>query len=151
MVKNMTTNKTIPLLQTKNKTLAIIKPDITKRGLEGKILNIILENGFEISELKTKYLTEQEVKDFYHEHLEKPFFPKLKEFMLSNKIIAISLKKENAVEEWRKLIGSTDLEKRDPKSIRAKFALSLTENSVHGSDSPTSAYRELTFFGFNPN
>lgn len=131
-----------------NKTLALIKPDVAKRKLEKEIFAIILDNGFEITELKTVHLTEQQVHDFYYEHIDKPFFEKLKNFMTSGKTIAMVLSKENAVEEWRKVIGSVDLLKRDPKSIRARYAVSLTENSVHGSDSENSALREIQFFGF---
>lgn len=132
-----------------DKTLALIKPDATKRKLEKEIIGIILDNGFEIAEMKTFYFTENQIKDFYFEHLDKPFFNKLKEFMLSGKVIALSLKKENAVEEWRKLMGGRDLLQRGPKTIRGKYAMSLTENSVHGSDSENAALREIQFFGFS--
>lgn len=131
------------------KTLALIKPDVTKRKLEKEIISIILSNGFEIAEMKTLQLTKRQVHDFYFEHIDKPFYPQLEEFMLSGKIIALSLKKENAVAEWRKLMGGKDLLSRERNSIRGKYALSLTQNSVHGSDTLNAAKRELQFFNFD--
>ena len=128
-----------------NKTFMMIKPDAVERGLTGKILSDIIDNGFEIVALKLTKLSLEDAKSFYFVHHERPFYKDLTEYMSRSSIIAAVIKKENAVSEFRKLIGSTDPNEADKGTIRKKYALSKGENSVHGSDSNENAKIESNF------
>ena len=127
-------------------TFAIIKPNAVRTGKSGPILAMINEAGFEISGMKMIMLTIPQAEEFYEIHKEKPFFEGLVEFMTSGPVIVMILKRENAVEEFRKLIGNTDPEKAEPGTIRKLYAVSVTMNAVHGSDSDENARREADFF-----
>ncbi len=128
-----------------NKTFMMIKPDAVERGLIGKILSDIIDNGFEIVALKLTKLSLKDAKSFYFVHNEKPFFKDLTEYMSRSSIVAAVIKKENAVSEFRKLIGNTDPSKADEGTLRSKYAISKGENSIHGSDSDENAIIESKF------
>ncbi len=128
-----------------NKTFMMIKPDAVERGLIGKILADITDAGFKIIELKMVKLSLDDAKRFYKIHENRPFFDDLTTYMSRSPIVAAVLSKDNAVDEFRKLIGSTDPNEADNGTIRKKYALSKGENSVHGSDSNENAEIESNF------
>lgn len=128
------------------KTLTMIKPGAVKNRHIGAILNMIEEAGFRISAIKSLKLTREDAEEFYAEHRERPFFNDLVEFMSSGPIVAAILLKDNAVVDFRKLIGSTDPKEAEDGTIRKLFAASKSKNAIHGSDSDESAERESTFF-----
>jgi nucleoside-diphosphate kinase len=107
---------------------------------------MINEGGFEISAIKMVQMTIQQAETFYEVHKGKSFFEELVEFMISGPVVVLILKHENAVEEFRKLIGATDPDKAEPGTIRKNFAVSVKMNAVHGSDSDENAVREANFF-----
>ena len=127
-------------------TFTIIKPQAVTKGFIGPILNMISEAGFKIGALKMLHLTRGEAQRFYEVHVGRPFYDDLVEFMISGPIVVAVLKKENAVEDYRKLIGATDPEKAEEGTIRKKYAESVSANAVHGSDSDDNAELESTFF-----
>lgn len=129
-----------------NKTLAIIKPDAVKRNLIGKIISIIEENDFVVSQVKSYHLNAVEAETFYEIHKGKSFFESLIDYMTSGKIIVLLLHKNNAVSEFRKLIGNTNPELADSGTIRKLYAVNQTQNSIHGSDSDINANVEINFF-----
>ncbi|WGE55517.1 nucleoside-diphosphate kinase [Actinobacillus equuli subsp. equuli] len=131
-------------------TLCLIKPDATKRNLIGKILSHLEEVGLTIKALKKVQLTQEQAEGFYAEHQGKEFFAPLVEFMISAPIVAVVLEGENAIAHYRELMGATNPEQRKAGTIRALYAISGRENSVHGSDSEQSAKREIAYF-FTPN
>lgn len=128
-----------------NKTLTMIKPDAVRNGHIGAILNQITDAGFKISALRLTHLSLTDAEKFYSIHKERPFFGELVEFMTSGPIVAAILEKENAVEDFRKLIGSTNPKEAAAGTIRARFATSIGENAVHGSDSDENAQIEGDF------
>jgi nucleoside-diphosphate kinase len=128
-----------------NRTLTMIKPDAVKAGHIGAILDKINSAGFRIVALKMTHLTVEKAKEFYAVHKERPFYGELVEFMSSGPIVAAVLEKNNAVEDFRKLIGATDPAKAEPGTIRALYAKSVGENAVHGSDSDENAAIEGSF------
>jgi len=132
-----------------NLTFAIIKPDAVKNGFTGKIIDRIINNNFKILGLKLINMTKPQAEGFYDVHSDKPFFPELTEFMSSGKCVVIALKKEDAVNQWRQLIGATNPSEAEEGSIRKDFASSLGENAVHGADSNENALREIGFFFSN--
>lgn len=127
-------------------TFSIIKPNAVRTGKSGPILSMINEAGFEISAMKMVRMTRPQAEAFYDVHKGKVFYEGLIEFMTSGPVIVMVLKHENAVEEFRKLIGNTDPAKADPGTIRKLFAVSVQMNAVHGSDSNENARREANFF-----
>jgi nucleoside-diphosphate kinase len=127
-------------------TLTMIKPFAVKQHHLGEILSYIEKNGFHIRALKMTQLAKEKAKLFYEEHSEKPFFPELVKFMSSGPVVAAILEKDNAVEDFRKLIGSTDPSQAAEGTIRRMFAKDKTRNAIHGSDSDESANRECRFF-----
>lgn len=129
-----------------NFTFSIIKPDVVRTGKTGPILAMINEAGFEISALRMVCMTNEQAESFYAVHKEKPFFEGLIEFMTSGPVFVMVLKHENAVEEFRKLIGATDPAKAEAGTIRKMFAVSVQMNAVHGSDSDENAEREANCF-----
>lgn len=129
-----------------NRTLTMIKPDAMRKGHAGAILDKIIKAGFRIVAIKQLKLTAEKAGEFYDVHRARPFFGELVEFMSSGVIIAAILEKENAVADFRKLIGATDPAKADEGTIRKLFASSLGENAVHGSDSDENAKIEGDFF-----
>lgn len=128
-----------------NKTFTMIKPDAVENGHMGKIIDMIIEAGFEIKALKLKKLSIEEAQEFYAVHKERPFFGELVEYMSSGPIVAAILEKNNAVEEFRKLIGATDPAEAAEGTIRKKYAESKGRNAVHGSDSDENAQIESDF------
>jgi nucleoside-diphosphate kinase len=128
------------------RTLAIIKPDAVERKVAGKILDRIESAGFAVVGMKKIRLSEAGAGGFYAVHRERPFFGELCSFMARSPIIVMVLERENAVVEWRKLMGATNPDAADPGTIRKDFGVSLGENSVHGSDSPESAAFEIDYF-----
>ena len=129
-----------------NITFAIIKPDAVKNKYTGLIYDAILKAGFKIIGAKLKKMSKAEANEFYAIHSEKPFYNELTDFMSSGHSMVLALEKENAVEEWRKTIGSTNPEDAEEGTIRKIFATSLSENAVHGSDSDENAQKEINFF-----
>jgi nucleoside-diphosphate kinase len=129
-----------------NFTFSIIKPNAVRTGKTGPILAMMNEAGFEISAMKMVRMTTNQAESFYSVHKGKPFFEGLIEFMTSGPVFVMVLKHENAVEEFRKLIGATDPAKAEPGTIRKMFAVSVQMNAVHGSDSDENAAREADFF-----
>lgn len=129
-----------------NKTLAILKPDTVQKKNAGKIIQMILDAGFEIRAMKLLRLELKQAEKFYDIHREKSFFNDLTDFMTSGAIIPMILEKENAVEDFRKLIGATDPEKAEEGTVRKLFSESVERNAVHGSDSDENAERECDFF-----
>ncbi|MBN6082114.1 nucleoside-diphosphate kinase [Aggregatibacter actinomycetemcomitans] len=128
------------------RTLSIIKPDAVKRHLIGAILARFEQQGFKVVAAKMLHLTQEQAEGFYVEHQGKPFFVSLVEYMTSAPVLVSVLEKENAVQDYRTLIGSTNPENAAKGTIRHDFALSQRENSVHGSDSPESAACEIAYF-----
>ena len=129
-----------------NFTFSIIKPNAVRTGKTGPILAMINEAGFEIAAMKMVRLTVEQAQSFYAVHKERPFFDGLVEFMTSGPVFVMILRHDNAVEEFRKLIGATDPAKAEPGTIRKLFAVSVQMNAVHGSDSDENAEKEAGFF-----
>ena len=129
-----------------NRTFTMIKPDAMKKGYAGKILDQIIQAGFRVVAMKQIHLSSAQASAFYAVHKERPFYGELVEFMSSGVIIAAILEKENAVADFRKLIGATDPAKADEGTIRKLYASSVGENAVHGSDSDENAGIEGSFF-----
>lgn len=130
----------------KQKTLLIIKPDAVQRNLVGRILSRVEEEGFRVLNLKYVQLAKEDAQRFYYVHKGKPFLSELVNYMASGPAVPILLEKANAISDLRELIGATDPKKAKPGTIRADFALSMTQNSVHASDSARSAKFETNFF-----
>ena len=128
-----------------NRTFTMLKPDSIEQGNMLPILNMIESSGFKIIALKYKRMSKDEAEKFYSIHSDKPFFNDLVSFMTRGPIIAAALEKDNAVEAFRKLIGSTDPNEAEEGTIRKKFAKSKGENAVHGSDSNENAEIEISF------
>ena len=131
------------------RSFTMIKPDAFANGHSGAILDIILKAGFKLIALKMTHLTTEKAGEFYAVHSARPFYGELVEFMSRGPIIAAIIEKENAVADFRKLIGATDPAKADKGTIRKLFAASLGENAIHGSDSDENARVESDFFFSN--
>lgn len=129
-----------------NKTFAMIKPDAVKKNLIGQIVTKFTEAGFKIKAMKMTRLTKESAQGFYEVHKERPFYNELVEFMISGPVVALALEKENAVAEYRKLIGATDPAEAEEGTIRKLYADSKSENAVHGSDSDENAAIEIAHF-----
>ncbi|HXL55769.1 MAG TPA: nucleoside-diphosphate kinase [Chitinophagaceae bacterium] len=129
-----------------NITFTMIKPDATGKGYSGAILDKIIKAGFLIKAMKWTRLTKEQAGEFYAVHKERGFYGELVDFMSSGPIIAAVLEKENAVADFRTLIGATDPAKADEGTIRKLYASSVGENAVHGSDSDENAIIESDFF-----
>ena len=128
------------------RTFSIIKPDATKRNLTGKIIAKFEDAGLRIVASKRIRMSKKQAEGFYGEHSERPFFGELVEFMMSEPVVVQVLEGEDAIAANRKVMGATNPSDADAGTIRKEFALSIGENSVHGSDSVTSAAREISFF-----
>jgi len=135
--------------QMSNRTFTMIKPDAFANGHSGAILDRIIQAGFKLVALKMTTLSSGKAGEFYAIHRERPFYGELVEFMSRGPIVAAILEKENAVADFRKLIGATDPAKADAGTIRKLFAVSLGENAIHGSDSDENAAMESDFFFSN--
>ena len=129
-----------------NKTLFILKPDSVERGVVGKILGMVEADGFKIRRMEMMRLTPDRAKQFYAEHEGKPFLDDLVAYMTSGPCVPVTLVGSDAVTRLRKLMGATNPANADPGTIRAEFGKDIQTNSVHGSDSPESARREIGFF-----
>src|SRR4051812_23149934 len=130
----------------KERTLSIIKPNAVKNNQIGRIITMMEEDGLKIVSAKMKTLTKDEAEGFYAEHKARPFFGSLVSFMTQGPVLLMTLEGDNAVEKYRKLMGATDPAKAAPGTIRKVYGESLEANSVHGSDSPASAQREVAYF-----
>lgn len=128
-----------------NRTFTMLKPDAIENGYAGKIIDMIIGAGFKIKALKYTQLSEEQAKKFYEVHAERPFYGELVEYMTSGPIIAAILEKENAVADFRKLIGATDPAEAAEGTIRKNYAESKGRNAVHGSDSDENAEIEGKF------
>ena len=128
-----------------NITFTMIKPDAVKNGHIGAILADINRAGFRILAMKYTKLSNEKAGEFYEIHKDRPFYGELVDFMSSGPIVAAVLEKDNAVEDFRKLIGATNPADAAEGTIRAKFATSIGENAVHGADSDENAWRESSF------
>ncbi len=124
----------------------MIKPDAVANGHTGAILDHIIKGGFKITAMKYLWLTPEKAGEFYAVHKARPFYNDLVSFMSSGPIVAAILEKDNAVEDFRKLIGATDPAKAEPGTIRNLFAKSIDANAVHGSDSDENAQIEGSFY-----
>ena len=127
-------------------TLCVIKPNAVKNNNIGAIIKIIENEGLKVKALKMTALTEKKISVFYEEHVGKPFFEGLKDFMTSGKVVAIVVEGDNAILRLRKVMGATNPEKADQGTIRKLFAKNMTQNAVHGSDAVESAKREIAFY-----
>ena len=130
---------------TTNRTFTMFKPDAVENGHTGKILDMILEAGFSVRALKYTKLSEEQAMKFYEVHAERPFYGELVKYMTSGPIYAAILEKENAVADFRKLIGATDPNEAEDGTIRKSYAESKGRNAVHGSDSDENAAIESAF------
>lgn len=128
-----------------NRTFTMIKPDAVEAGNIGGIINMITEAGFKIVSMKLTQLTERDAQKFYEVHSERPFYGELVEFMSRGPIVAAILEKDNAVEDFRNLIGATNPADAAEGTIRKRYAKSIGENAVHGSDSDENAAIESAF------
>ena len=128
------------------RTLVMIKPDAVERNLIGKIISIFEENGLKVVALKKTKLSKDQAKAFYIVHKEKPFYESLTNYMSSGPIIAMVLEGENAIQKVREIMGATDPKEAKEGTIRKLFGIDKEKNSVHGSDSPESAAKEIPFF-----
>ena len=128
------------------RTFSIIKPDATKRNITGKVNAKIEAAGLRIIAQKRVQLTEKQAGGFYAVHKERPFYPDLVKFMMSGPVVVQVLEGENAITEYRKIMGATNPSEADAGTIRAEFAESIDANTVHGSDAPETAIEEIAFF-----
>jgi nucleoside-diphosphate kinase len=128
------------------RTCAIIKPDAVSARVSGMIIYLIELNKFNILRMHKTQLTKKQAELFYAIHKDKPFFGELVDYMISGPVILMALGKDNAIAEWRTLMGATDPKKAVPGTLRKMFGTSITNNAAHGSDSPENAEKELAFF-----
>ena len=127
-------------------TLLIVKPDGVRRGLVGEVLRRVEAKGLRIAEMRMTTIDRELAEEHYVEHVEKPFFGDLVDFITSDPVVVARIEGEGAIDVWRTMMGPTDPSTAPPGTIRGDFGLIITENIVHGSDSPTSAERELKLF-----
>jgi nucleoside-diphosphate kinase len=128
------------------RTFSIIKPDAVRKGFTGAILAEIERAGFQIVAIKRQSISKEQAKGFYAVHVGKPFFEGLCEFMSSGPLVLMVLEKENAIADWRKLMGATNPANADEGTIRKKYAGSMSENAVHGSDGEETAAFEIGYW-----
>jgi nucleoside-diphosphate kinase len=128
------------------RTLAIIKPDAVERKCVGKILARIEQEGFRIRAMRTVHLARREAEGFYAVHRDRPFFGSLTEFMASGPAVVLVLESDDAIKQWRTLMGATDPSKAEHGTLRKEFAESIERNATHGSDAPETAAHEIAYF-----
>jgi nucleoside-diphosphate kinase len=133
-------------MKTLQRTLSIIKPDAVARGAAGDIINTLLENKFRVVGMKMLHINKHQAEGFYAVHVHRPFFESLTNFMSSGPIVVMALEKEDAIADYRKLMGATDPAKADAGTIRKKWASSIEQNAVHGSDAEDTARFEISYF-----
>jgi nucleoside-diphosphate kinase len=128
------------------RTLSIIKPDATKRNLQGAILKMIQDAGLKIVAMKMIHMTKEQAEGFYAVHNDKPFFGSLTDFMCSGPVVVSVLEAQDAIGKYREVMGATNPANADQGTIRQSFALDIEKNSVHGSDAPETAAEEIAYF-----
>lgn len=128
------------------RTLCIIKPDAVRKNVIGEIVSMITDAGFSILGMRMTHLSRRDAGAFYEIHKERPFYGELVDFMTSGPVVVIALRKENAVADYRALIGATDPAEAEEGTVRKRFASSKGENAVHGSDSVENGRNEIAFF-----
>jgi nucleoside-diphosphate kinase len=133
-------------MKTIQRTLAIIKPDAVTRGAMGDIIGTIERRGFTVLSAKMLHITREQAEGFYAVHAGKPFFASLTTFMSDGPILVMALEKENAIAEWREIMGATNPANAKEGTIRKKWAESIERNAVHGSDAEDTARFELSYF-----
>jgi nucleoside-diphosphate kinase len=133
-------------MKTLERTFAIIKPDAVERKAVGDIIATIEAKGFRIIGCKMLHITRSEAEGFYAVHCSKPFFGSLTEFMARGPIVVLALEKENAIKDWRELMGATNPANAAEGTIRKKWAVNIENNAVHGSDADDTARFELSYF-----
>ena len=128
------------------RTLVLCKPDAVQRGCVGQIVSRFEPKGLKIAGMKMLHVDEALANRHYQEHLDKAFYPQLRDFITSSPVIALAIEGDNAIEIVRTLMGTTNPQNAAPGTIRGDFGINLTKNLVHGSDSPASAEREIGLF-----
>jgi nucleoside-diphosphate kinase len=131
---------------TTERTFAIIKPDAVAKGVAGRILARIEQEGFTVRALRLTHLSKREAEGFYAVHRARPFFASLTDFMSSGPCIVMALEAPDAIKKWRTLMGATDPAKADAGTLRKEFGASIENNATHGSDAPETAAFELSYF-----
>ncbi|MBC8342418.1 MAG: nucleoside-diphosphate kinase [Bacteroidetes bacterium] len=129
-----------------NRTFTIIKPEVVAKGFEGKVLDAFSERGFRVVALKKTQFSLEQASRFYAIHKDRPFFQGLLKYITSSPVVVAILEKENAVQDFRKLIGSTNPAEAEEGTIRKKFGSNIEQNAVHGSDSDENAQIEGSYF-----
>ena len=130
----------------KQQTLSIIKPDAVERNLTDNIKEILLKNNLKFLKEKKIQITKEEAAEFYKVHQTKPFYDRLCDYLSSGIIVVMILEGENSIKVYREIMGSTDPKSAKKGTIREKYGISIDKNSVHGSDSPENAIKEIKFF-----
>jgi nucleoside-diphosphate kinase len=133
-------------MKTIQRTFAIVKPDAVEKNVTGEIISMIEKNGFRIIGAKMLHINKAQAEGFYAVHVGKPFFNSLADFMSRGPIVVMALEKDNAIADWRKLMGATNPANAEDGTIRKRFAKSIEENAVHGSDAEDTARFELSYF-----
>ena len=133
-------------MKTLQRTLAIIKPDAVAKGATGDIIKIIEENGFRLVGMKMLHLKKTQAAGFYAVHVGKPFFDGLVKFMTEGPVVVMALEMENAIADWRRIMGATNPEKAEAGTIRKKYGTNIERNATHGSDADDTARFEVSFF-----
>ena len=128
------------------RTFAMIKPDATARGLSGRILSRIEEEGFGVLGMRLVHMSKAQAEGFYAVHRERPFFGDLTTFMSSGRTMVLALEREDAIKHWRDVMGATNPAEAEAGTIRAEFGESIERNSTHGSDAPDTAAFELGYW-----
>jgi nucleoside-diphosphate kinase len=128
------------------RTYAMVKPDGVKRGLVGEVVRRLEHKGFRIVGMKLMQIPRETAEEHYGEHREKPFFEGLVSFITSGPVVAMVVEGENAISEWRKMMGATNPKDAAPGTLRGDYASTIDENIVHGSDAPETAEREIQIF-----
>ena len=133
-------------MKTLQRTLSIIKPDAVEKGAAGDIIHTLLDSNFRIVGMKMLHINKAQAEGFYAIHAHRPFFESLTNFMSSGPVVVMALEKENAIADYRTVMGATDPAKADAGTIRKKWASSIEKNAVHGSDAEDTARFELSYF-----
>jgi len=133
-------------MKTIQRTFAIVKPDAVEKNVTGEIINMVEKSGFRIIGAKMLHINKAQAEGFYAVHVGKPFFNSLTDFMSRGPIVVMALEKDNAIADWRKLMGATNPANAEDGTIRKRFAKSIEENAVHGSDAEDTARFELSYF-----
>jgi len=133
-------------MKTLQRTLTIVKPDAVRKNGVGDIIEQFEKNGFRILAMKMLQISKHQAEQFYAVHASRPFYNSLTEFMSSGSIVVVEIKKENAIADLRKLMGTTDPAKADEGTIRKRWATNIEHNAIHGSDAEETARFELSFF-----